>query len=44
MIRPLDVVIGLDVPDTHIADTQRPLPYCLTAAEMKKSPQLSELL
>lgn len=32
------------VPDTHIADTQRPLPYCLTAAEMKKSPQLSELL
>ena len=31
-------------PDTHIADTQRPLPYCLTATEMKKSPQLSELL
>lgn len=25
------------IPDTHIADTQRPLPYCLTAAEMKKA-------
>ena len=27
----------LDVPDTHITDTQRPPPYCLTAAETKKA-------
>lgn len=24
-------------PDTHITDTQRPPPYCLTAAETKKA-------
>lgn len=26
-----------DSSDTHITDTQRPPPYCLTAAETKKA-------